>query len=129
MNYFGHGLVSLWRGGFFSADDVSILRNGSRLPVVLSMTCLNGLFQDPREECLAEALLRAPNGGAAAVWSSSGLTEPTNQLQMAMTMTRQLLTEGQTLGEAARAAKAATTDPDIRHTWCLLGDPAMRIGD
>jgi hypothetical protein len=31
------------------------------------------------------------------------------------------------LGDAARNAKAATTDLDVRRTWILLGDPAMRV--
>jgi hypothetical protein len=32
-----------------------------------------------------------------------------------------------TLGEATLKAKAATLDPDVRRTWVLFGDPAMRI--
>jgi hypothetical protein len=35
--------------------------------------------------------------------------------------------QGVTLGEAARAAKAATTDQNVRRTWVLLGDPSMRL--
>jgi hypothetical protein len=27
---------------------------------------------------------------------------------------------------AARRARAAITDPDVRRTWILLGDPTMR---
>ena len=32
-----------------------------------------------------------------------------------------------TVGEAARVAKQATADPDVRSTWILFGDPSMRI--
>jgi hypothetical protein len=31
------------------------------------------------------------------------------------------------LGDAIRQALATTTDPDIRATWILLGDPTMRV--
>jgi hypothetical protein len=32
-----------------------------------------------------------------------------------------------TLGEAIKQAKPASTDPDIRRTWILLGDPTLRL--
>jgi hypothetical protein len=31
------------------------------------------------------------------------------------------------LGDATRNAKAATSYMDVRRTWILLGDPAMRV--
>ena len=39
------------------------------------MTCLTGYFIDPSFDSLAESLLKAP-GGAAAVFSSTGITVP-----------------------------------------------------
>jgi hypothetical protein len=35
--------------------------------------------------------------------------------------------ESLTLGEAVKRAKAATSDPDVRRTWILLGDPTTRL--
>jgi hypothetical protein len=32
-----------------------------------------------------------------------------------------------TLGDATRAAKAATPDMDVRRTWILLGDPTTKL--
>jgi hypothetical protein len=32
-----------------------------------------------------------------------------------------------TVGEAAIAAKKAVSDMDVRRTWILFGDPAMRV--
>ncbi len=34
---------------------------------------------------------------------------------------------GLTLGEAMVRAKAAVSDPDVRRTWILFGDPALRL--
>jgi hypothetical protein len=99
------------------------------LTVGLLMTCLNGFFQDPTAEGLAEALLEAPAGGAAAVWASTGLTMMAPQSVMHQELIRRLFgaDEAPRLGDALRAAKAATDDPDVRATWVLFGDPTMRV--
>jgi len=128
INYIGHGTVDLWRGSLLTASDTSSLTNGAALPFVVGMTCLNGFFQTPYVETLAEALLKAGNGGAVAVWTSSGLTDPDSQLLMNKQLTR-LLFNGQnlTLGEAAAEAKAATSDMDVRRSWILFGDPTTKL--
>ena len=128
VNYLGHGSVEVWRGGLLTSADARMLTNGPQLPVVVSMTCLNGFFHDVYTESLAEALLKADAGGAVAVWASSGLTSPAQQVAMNQTLV-QLIFDDQriTLGEATRAAKAAVVDQDIRRTWMLFGDPTMRV--
>ena len=98
------------------------------LSFVVVMDCLNGYFQDPVLQGLAEALLNAPNGGAVAVFASSGLTVPDGQHAMA-TQLYTLLYGSQSvpLGDAVKVAKGATTDIDVRRTWILFGDPSMKI--
>jgi hypothetical protein len=129
INYFGHGTASLWAGSVLTTEDAANLTNGNRLPLVINMTCLNGAFQDLLRESLAEALLNAPQGGAAAVWASSGLTMPDAQIVMDRELIRLLYQNGNTprLGDAVRAAKAATANSEVRQTWILLGDPTMII--
>jgi hypothetical protein len=91
------------------------------------MTCLNGFFQDVYFESLAEALLRA-QGGAVAVWTSSGLTDPSGQVVMNKELMRLLFNgQGLTIGEAVTRAKAATSDMDVRRTWIFFGDPTTRL--
>jgi hypothetical protein len=128
INYIGHGTVDLWRGSLLTATDADSLTNGSALPFVVGMTCLNGFFQTPYVESLAEALLKAENGGAVAVWTSSGLTVPNEQAPMNQELMRLLFNgQGLTLGEATAGAKAATTDQDVRRSWILFGDPTTRL--
>jgi hypothetical protein len=128
VNYIGHGTLEFWRGDVFGSDDAEALTNGLRLPFVIGMTCLNGFFQDVYYETLAESFLKAKNGGAVAVWTSSGVTEPDKQAVMNKEMIRLLFNgEGFTIGEAAMKAKAATSDPDVRKTWILFGDPTTRL--
>jgi len=128
VNYMGHGTTQFWRGGIFNSDDAEALTNGLRLPFFINMTCLNGWFHDPYQEGLAEALLKAEGGGAIAAWASSGLTEHAPQLVMNKELVRLLFNgEGLTIGEAVKRAKASITDPDIRRTWILFGDPATKL--
>jgi hypothetical protein len=90
------------------------------------MTCLNGFYQDPLLEGLAESLMKS-RGGAVAVWASSGMTMPGNQLVLNQQMYRVLFGDSLTLGEVTVRAKAGTSDQDIRRTWILFGDPSMRL--
>jgi hypothetical protein len=112
VNYFGHGSTKIWNGNLLTYADV----------------CLNGFFQDPYNESLAEGLLKAPLGGAVAVWTSSGLTDPEGQVPLNEELI-QLLFNGQglTIGEAVMRAKQVVNDRDIRRTWILFGDPTLRL--
>jgi len=128
VNYIGHGSVEIWRGSLLTSRDARGLVNIPRLPFVVSMTCLNGFFHDLYTECLAEALLKAEEGGAIAVWTSSGLTWPDGQVAMNKEVVKALFNgKALTIGEATLAAKAAIKDQDIRRTWILFGDPATRL--
>ena len=128
VNYMGHGSEEGWRGDTFTSTDAGALTNGVRLPFVVSMTCLNGFFQDVYSDSLAEALMKAKQGGAVAVWASSGLTEPDKQAVMNKELIRLLFNgETMTLGEAVTRAKAAVSDRDVRRTWILFGDPTTRL--
>ncbi|HEX7705860.1 MAG TPA: C25 family cysteine peptidase, partial [Thermoanaerobaculia bacterium] len=121
-----HGSVEIWSAGSFGGSGVSSLTNGERLPVVVSMTCLNTYFHDLYTTSFSERLLLNPNGGAVASWSSSGLTPPLGQRQIAAEFHRQIFA-GATLGEAAMRSTPKTSDGHVRRTWVLLGDPSMRL--
>ena len=129
VNFMGHGSVEVWTAeSIFSTSDSADLTNGDRLPLVLMMTCLNGLYQNPLRESLAESLVRSKTGGAIAVWGSSGMTPPSPQLAMSRILFSNLFgSEPLRLGEAIRNAKKGTRDPDVRRTWMLFGDPTMKI--
>ncbi len=132
VNYIGHGSASVWRGNLLTDKDALALNN-PHLPVFVMMTCLNGYFAEPGFDSLAEALVKAPDGGAIAAWASTGVTLPETQAAIDQAFFRLLLqsglrsARGLTLGEAARQAKAATGDMNVRRTWVLLGDPSMRL--
>jgi hypothetical protein len=126
--YCGHGSVDRWSsGGLVTSADARALGNGERLPFVMAMTCLNGYFHDVYSESLAESLLGAEEGGAVAVWASSGLTRPEGQQPLGEAALRALFDgSGATIGEALLRAKATASGED-GPTWILFGDPAMRL--
>jgi hypothetical protein len=104
VNYYGHGSVRVWTGaGLLDSDLASNLTNTNRLSLYVMMTCLNGYTHDAFVDSLGEAVLKA--------------------------QFYRLLFGAQSLrlGEAARRAKGAISDPDVRRTWMLFGDPAMRM--
>jgi len=128
VNYIGHGSEEVWAGGLLSLTDADGLTNGSKVPFVVSMTCLNGYFQDIYGTALAKALIEAPGGGALAVWASSGLTDSATQAVLNQALVKALFgTQSMTLGEAAATAKTAVSDLDVRRTWILFGDPATML--
>ena len=112
-----------------TSDSSATLTNGSALPLVVGMTCL--------ERVLSVALHGEPRGGAfeggergscGGIWTSSGLTDPYGQSLMNKGFFRLLFNgQGLTLGEAAAQAKAATPDQDVRRSWILFGDPTTKL--
>ncbi|HKQ87773.1 MAG TPA: C25 family cysteine peptidase [Candidatus Acidoferrales bacterium] len=129
VDYNGHGAEDQWSfNDIFDDTTVPTLTNGDKQPVFLLMDCLNGFFEDVYSTSLAEDLLFAPNGGASAVWASSGFTEEPPQATMNQALMSALAANpNQTLGEAILKAKSGITDDDVRRTWTLFGDPAMRL--
>lgn len=129
VNYSGHGSVDVWSGAsIFNSSDATALTNGNKLSFVIVMDCLNGYYLAPTVVSLAEAFLKAPNGGAVAAFASSGLTITYGQRQMELELYRQLY--GATpiaLGDAIKLAKNASSDPDVRSTWIYFGDPSIKI--
>ena len=83
VDYIGHGSEEQWSfADFLDNTSAAALTNGDRLPVYVLMDCLNGFFQDVYATSLSTSLMVAPNGGAVAVWASSGFTDAAPQATM-----------------------------------------------
>ena len=128
VTYLGHGSTSVWSGlSLFTADDMQTLNNND-LSVYLMMTCLNGFTHGATIGSMTESALSA-NGGAVAVWASSGTTLANDQSAVGATATAMLFEANSRMrfGDIFRSAKQSTTDADVRRTWMLFGDPTQRV--
>ena len=132
VHFIGHGGRYIWRTGppdlhknndLFTLDDVSSLKNGSLLPMVLSMTCYSAPFDNPTEDSIGERFLREPAKGAIAVFAASWRNSPSPAFSKSLI--GQLLQPGATIGEAIVRAKKATADRILVEMYNLLGDPAV----
>lgn len=132
INYAGHGTSGVWAAtSFFSKNEAALMTNGDKLSIFTLLTCLNGAFAQPdiTRESLAESLLKAPNGGAPAVWASTGETTPDIQEIMATRFYQQLtLGNIKRLGDLVNDAKTTiNAGRDVRLSWVLLGDPMLKV--
>ncbi|MDQ3129683.1 MAG: C25 family cysteine peptidase [Acidobacteriota bacterium] len=130
VNYSGHGNLAVWaHTNFFGKNNVPQLTNATNLSVFTMLSCLNGYFIDPQEDSLSELLLKTNNGGAAAAWSSSGLTTPDVQEIMALRFYNQISAGNITrLGDLINDSKTVLTGGrDVRLSWTLLGDPMLKM--
>lgn len=139
VNYFGHaGMNRLtadrsYNSGILLAEDTVNLTNSDRMPVMTLMTCVAGRFDYPGFQALAEELAMDADGSAAAVWSSTGLSENDMAVKMSKEFYRQALLEGaQTVGQAILKARQAymadsTNKKFMLEIYNLLGDPALNI--
>jgi hypothetical protein len=132
VHFLGHGGRFIWRSGppdlrknhdLFTLDHVSSLRNANRLPMVLSMTCYSGSFDNPNSDTISERFLREPDKGAVAVFSASWRNAPSPSYSKLLV--QELLKPGQAIGDAIIAAKAKQADRVLVETYNLFGDPAL----
>jgi hypothetical protein len=132
--YVGHGSPQNWgTEGVFTDQDVDGLQESGAASLVVAADCLNGYFQDPDYPSIGELLLRAPQKGAMAVFSTGGYTLPAAQMPLVRQFLQGAMLGRDDLGTAATMAKLqmAFEDAPMWHEelrgWNLLGDPASRM--
>ena len=68
--YCGHGSRTSFVTTGFSNSNINNLTNGTKLPFIVSVACVNGEFHT-NGDCFAEAWLKKQNGGAVVTWMST----------------------------------------------------------
>lgn len=128
----GHSSWQQWaRERLFHLDDLPLLRNSQRYPVLAEMTCFTGAFHRP-EPTLDEALVTRPDAGAVAAWGPTGLGSSTGHSRLSDGFFRAVFSDTvTTVGEATLAGKlnlaSSGQNLDLLDTFSLLGDPALRL--
>ena len=114
INYCGHGAPTYWGTSLYDNDDVYASTNGSKLPFIFSVACVNGSFDDA-VEVFAEAWLRKENGGAVATLMST-INQPWNPPMIGQDYFNDILTEGYDYSSNPGSG-TSTTDVDHRTTF------------
>ncbi|MFC1665044.1 C25 family cysteine peptidase [Pseudomonadota bacterium] len=133
INYYGHGNTDEWASEkMLTVNDVANMNNGSKLPIVASMTCNIGRFEFTGHASLGEALILRANGGAAAVWAPTGQSYNTEAEILNKAFVSGLFAPGdKNLGDVVLGALQEMEDNGTRlyilNIYALLGDPFLRI--
>ncbi|MBV9791682.1 MAG: hypothetical protein JOZ51_26025 [Chloroflexi bacterium] len=133
LSYIGHASIGRWTHEQLLVNaDLPRLTNGAHLPVVLSMTCLDGYWFYPNQPGLAEDLARTATHGAIATFSPTGLGVATGHDVLERGFYDALFQQHvRRLGPATLIAKQALyatgRDSDLINTFVLFGDPALRL--
>jgi len=140
VHYFGHGGQQVWgHEGFFEEwpgvrQDLDLLTNSQRFPLILHMSCFNGEFTIPSApgsdfSCLSESLVRAEARGAVASWASTGVGHSEGHKVLDTGFFNAVFTDGVLeVGAAATQAKYGMDSYQyLIELYTLLGDPAMRL--
>ena len=133
VNYIGHGRMDrLTDEGLLLVGDVANLTNYGMYPVMTLMTCWTGRFDFPGFTSLAESLVLKPDAGAAAVWTSSGLSVNSKAKILIEGFFRKVFVKGDPiLGPAVlktlETSSQTIGDDYMLDMYNLFGDPALRL--
>jgi hypothetical protein len=137
VNFIGHGGGAVWSDAgvlTLKALDEGKLKAEFPIPLISSITCLTGYFEDVSERSLGEELIRMAKGGAAGFYGSAGYIS--NLAGEALSAEILRATTGNTAGtngalitRAETMVKLRTGDAylPILAEFNLLGDPALQF--
>lgn len=142
VNYVGHGYVNRWASGtegLFYTDSIQSLTNNNHLPIVLSMTCLDGSWYLPSLQyptSIGEEMIRSvtasgqPRGGIA-MWASTGFGTVLDHDALERGFLDALLNDKTRIGPATLAGKVnlflTGGGKDVMQSFTLFGDPALKV--
>ncbi len=130
VTYVGHGSMNVWgKDKMFQISDSDALNN-SKLPFMMTMTCLVGYFHHPTATSMGEELLLNPKGGIVAGLMPTSESLASDQTELATNVYGYLFGDAPTVGEAIMLGKRdlnldRNLMQDLIETFTLLGDPAL----
>jgi hypothetical protein len=138
VSYVGHGTKQYWaEEQLMNFQSLTALQNGGRLPIMLPLTCLEGYFHEAEQgsHSFGEMIVRAPEKGAVASWSPTGLGLATGHDYLAKGFFVALFYNNinslgviTTIGKLYMKQSAPSKKyDDLLETFLLLGDPALKV--
>ncbi len=142
VNFLGHGGGGIWEdAGLLRDEDVELLQNRGRYPIVSSLTCFTGAFEEQAyRRGLLTTLVLSRGRGAIAAWGNSGFGWLENSFFLSTALLEaltRLSPRPLRLGDAFRAGKllyasrAYGLQNEIVLSMLLqstlIGDPALLL--
>jgi uncharacterized repeat protein (TIGR01451 family) len=136
VNYVGHGAVLFWASErLLQISNIATMTNTGKLSFFVPMTCMEGYYIHPsgttNYSAISEMLVRAPNKGAVASWSPTGLGLASGHDIMNKTLYQAVFFDGIIeLGPATTLGKLAIAGQghdELIDTYTLFGDPALEL--
>ena len=147
INYTGHGSSTSWGSSGFNNSHIANLTNGSKLPFIFSVACVNGAYHSTF--CFAEAWLNQDGGGAVGAVMST-INQPWDPPMRGQDYFNDMIVGGYNYDEHPGQNGISTTegrhsfgsivfnglvlmitespgDLETANTWILFGDPAMQV--
>jgi hypothetical protein len=123
FSFFGHGSGDiLTHENVLTLLSIPLLNNAGRSPFCFFGSCGVGRWEDSKAECIAEELVRKPDGGAIASVGASKSTSSYSNLAFAQRLFASLMAnQRQPVGPAYAAALPNGT------LYHLFGDPATLL--
>ena len=131
VTYLGHGGEELLSSeAIVTQSVVENLDNGERLPLVVTVTCEFGKFDNPERPTGGERLLWNPDGGAVAIVTTTREISVTLGVNFNDELAGQLFSFGSnevvSVAENIRISKNNINDT-LRRVIFFCGDPAMKL--
>lgn len=140
-NYVGHGSVAQYADeGVLRISDVSTLNNAGKLPIFVSMDCLDGYYAfpssttgaTPLQPSLTASLVLQQDVGGIAAYAPTGLGIANGHDVMHNGFYKSIMVQNATnLGQAVLLSKAELYGTgyhfDLIHSFTIFGDPGLRI--
>jgi len=129
-NFYGHGGGYQWDFVFLN-DDIYLLRNEDRLPVILSITCYTAHFDN--QDVFGEQFNKVPGKGSIGFWGHTGITFWVYGVDLNTKLFNQIFTNKKyVIGDAIMFAKAQYQNAmyltkDHIALLSFLGDPALEL--
>ena len=129
----GHGDVDKWKYPAFSVSDIWSMKNQGAAPIVFSMNCLTGMYQEPEGlmsrnveiggttimGCFAEEFLRKANGGCVGIIAASQISYSGYNDVLTMEMFQQIWPD----------SKFKYAFPNYSPISCIGRKPIKRMGE
>ena len=133
VNYIGHGGETGWATSkVLTNNDILAWKNLDNMPMFLTATCQFGRFDNPELVSAGELVVRNPNGGGIALFTTSRLAYSSFNFRLNKSFTRFMFEQDEngsyySLGELVMYAKNDNNNNLYIRNFVLLGDPSMYL--